>query len=124
MENINKIIINKIKLLNESNNTFEDIFNIIHSNKDKIFCELTDGYRIKKITYSEMKEQAIKMACYFKNKLKGIKENSFIGLMMENSPLWVSSFWGLLMSGYKPMLLNVRLGVKLNQNVIDILDII
>lgn len=123
MENINKIIRNKIKLLNESNNTFEDIFNIIHSNKDKIFCELTDGYRIKKITYSEMKEQAIKMACYFKNKLKGIKENSFIGLMMENSPLWVSSFWGLLMSGYKPMLLNVRLGVKLNQNVIDILDI-
>ena len=123
MEYINKIIRNKIKLLNESNNTFEDIFNIIHSNNDKVFCELTDGYRIKKITYSEMKEQAIKMACYFKNKLKGIKENSFIGLMMENSPLWVSSFWGLLMSGYKPMLLNVRLGVKLNQNVIDILDI-
>lgn len=123
MENINKIIRNNIKLLNESNNTFEDIFNIIHSNKDKVFCELTDGYRIKKITYSEMKEQAIKMACYFKNKLNGIKDNSFIGLMMENSPLWVSSFWGLLMSGYKPMLLNVRLGVKLNQNVIDILDI-
>ena len=42
---------------------------------------------------------------------------------MDNSNTWVEVFWGLLMSGFKPMLLNIRLGSKLNQDIIDLLNI-
>ena len=123
MENINKIIRNHMKILDESNKRFQDIFNLVYSLEDNIFFELTDGYRVKKVTYKDAKVQAIKMGIYFKNLLKDIPTNSFIGLMMENSPLWVSTFWGLLMAGYKPMLINIRLGSELNNDVIKMLDI-
>lgn len=121
MVKINKIINTRIKKLNESNKTFEDIFNIIHQDEKFTFCESTDGYRIKKMSYKEIKEKSILCGKYFKNTFS--EKNCFVGLMMENSPLWIASFWGLLMAGYKPMLLNSRLGNKLNQEIINMLDI-
>ena len=63
------------------------------------------------------------MKKYISNELKSVKKNTYVGLMMDNSPLWVHIFWGLLMAGFKPMLLNIRLGSKLNQDIINLLDI-
>lgn len=121
MVNVNKIINTRINKLNNSNKTFKDIFGIIHQDNQYIFCEITDGYRIKKITYKEIKEQCILYGKCFKNIIPNNGE--FVGLMMENSPTWIASFWGLLMAGFKPMLLNIRLGNKLNQDIINLLNI-
>lgn len=123
MENINKIIRNHMRDLDNSNKRFQDIFNLVYSLENNIFFELTDGYRIKKVTYKDAKHQAIKMGCYLKKLLNDVPRDSFIGLMMENSPLWVATFWGLLMAGYKPMLINIRLGSELNNEIISMLDI-
>ena len=123
MENINKIIRNHMKELDNSNKEFKDIFNLVYSLENNIFFELTDGYRVKKVTYKDAKIQAIKMGGYLKALLKDVPHNSFVGLMMENSPLWVSTFWGLLMAGYKPMLINIRLGSELNNDIISMLNI-
>lgn len=123
MENLNKIIKTNLVQLNNSNKTFEDIFEIIHSIEDNVFSELSDGYKVKKLTYKDIKNQSILMGRFFNNELKDIQKNDYVGLIMDNSPLWVSSFWGLLMAGYKPMLLNIRLGSKLNQEIIELLKI-
>lgn len=123
MENINKIIRNHMKILDNSNKNFQDIFEIVFSLENNIFFELTDGYRIKKVTYKEAKQNAILMGCYLKELLKDKEPNSFIGLMMDNSPLWVYTFWGLLMAGFRPMLINIRLGDMLNNDIIKMLDI-
>ena len=123
MENLNKIIKTNLIQLNNSNKTFEDIFEIIHSIEDNVFSELSDGYKVKKLTYKDIKNQSILMGKFFNNELKNIQKNDYVGLMMDNSPLWVCSFWGLLMAGYKPMLLNIRLGSKLNQEIIELLKI-
>ena len=66
MENINKIIRNHMRDLDNSNKRFEDIFNLVYSLENNIFFELTDGYRIKKVTYKDAKLQTIKMGCYLK----------------------------------------------------------
>ena len=123
MENLNKIIKTNLIQLNNSNKTFEDIFEIIHSIEDNVFSELSDGYKVKKLAYKDIKNQSILMGKFFNNELKNIQKNDYIGLIMDNSPLWVCSFWGLLMAGYKPMLLNIRLGSKLNQEIIELLKI-
>ena len=123
MENLNKIIKTNLVQLNNSNKTFEDIFEIIHSIEDNVFSELSDGYKVKKLTYKDIKNQSILMGRFFNNELKDIQKNDYVGLIMDNSPSWVSSFWGLLMAGYKPMLLNIRLGSKLNQEIIELLKI-
>ena len=123
MENINKIIKTKINKLNSSNKEFKDIFNIIHDLENNVFSEISDGYKIKSLTYKEIKEQSILMGKYISNKLSNIEKDSFVGIMMDNSNTWVEVFWGLLMSGFKPMLLNIRLGSKLNQDIIDLLNI-
>lgn len=123
MENLNKIIKTNLVQLNNSNKTFEDIFEIIHSIEDNVFSELSDGYKVKKLTYKDIKNQSILMGRFFNNELKDIQKNDYVGIIMDNSPSWVSSFWGLLMAGYKPMLLNIRLGSKLNQEIIELLKI-
>ena len=123
MENINKIINTKINKLNNSKKEFKDIFNIIHDIENNVFSEISDGYKIKSLTYKETKEQSILMGKYISSKLSYIQKDTFVGLMMDNSNTWVTVFWGLLMSGYKPMLLNIRLGSKLNQDIVNFLNI-
>lgn len=123
MENINKIVKTKIKQLNESDKQFIDIFKIIHNCDNKIFSEISDGYKIKKTTYQEIKQLSIKLGIYFKDKLTNVEKGNYIGLMMNNSNLWIASFWGILMSGYKPMLINIRLGKQLNEDIINLLNI-
>jgi len=123
MENINKVIKTKINLLNKSQKEFKDIFEIVHNLDSNIFSEISNGYKVKTLTYNEIKNQSILVGKYISKQLASVEKNTFIGLMMENSPFWVSTFWGLLMAGYKPMLLNIRLGSKLNQEICDLLSI-
>ena len=123
MERINKLISSKIQKLNNTKSTFKDLFNIIHDQDDRVFGEYLDGYRIKKVSYKECKENCIKMGNVLLDRLSDLEKGQFIGLLMDNSLLWIYSFWGLLMAGYKPMLLNKRLNNKLNQEIIDTLSI-
>lgn len=123
MENINKIVKNKIKKLSNCSKHFKDIFEIMHDQEDNIFSEISDGYRIKTTTYKEIKQLSIKLGNYFNELLSNISKGSYVGLMMNNSNLWIASFWGLLMSGFKPMLINIRLGNKLNDDIIKLLNI-
>ena len=110
MENLNKTIRNKMNSLSATNETFEDIFNVMHDDNNRIFAELTNGFKIEKISYIECKKQCIKMGSFLRNELADIQINTFVGILMDNSPKWVYTFWGLLMAGYKPLLLNKRLG--------------
>lgn len=123
MENLNKYINNKMKKLNNSKKTFKDIFEITHDQDERIFAEITNGYKINKMSYNECKNECIKTALYLEEKLLEVEKNSFVGLMMENSIRWVTTFWGLLMAGYKPVLLNLRLTDMLLNDVIGLTNL-
>ena len=79
MENLNKYISSKMGKLRESNKTFENIFEIMHDQQERCFSEITDGYKIKKCTYSEIKEMGIKRAVYFNFDFYGYFECRFFG---------------------------------------------
>ena len=117
---INQIINERLNLLKESNRNFESIFKIIHHNSDFLFSEKTDGFRVHKVTYGECSLYSYKMGLYLSDKLDSSK---YIGLMMENSLEFITSMYGILMNNKIPVLLNVRLGNVLNNQVIERLGI-
>lgn len=120
--NINRIVKGRLSKLEKSNKKFQDIFEIIHSDEDWLFAEKTNGYKIEKTTYGECKKYCYQMAEYL-SKIINSSKHSFVGLMMDNSVEFITTFFGLLMIGYKPMLLNIRLGSELNNQIIDRLNI-
>jgi acyl carrier protein len=117
---INQIIKSRLNLLKQSNRNFEAIFKIIHHNSDFLFSEKTDGYRIQKVTYGECYIYSYKMGLYLTSKLD---DSKYVGLMMENSLEFITSMYGILMNNKIPVLLNVRLGNILNNQVIERLGI-
>ncbi|MBE6130386.1 MAG: hypothetical protein E7183_01490 [Erysipelotrichaceae bacterium] len=119
--NVNKIIKERLDLLNKSNKDFKSIFEIIHKDKENIFCEKTDGFKIHKTTYKECYINSYKMGEYLKNILDDSCE--YVGLMMNNSLEFITSLYGILMNNKKPVLLNIRLGNVLNNEIIKRLNI-
>lgn len=120
---LNQIVKYRLDLLKKSNNTLKDVFEIIHKNENDIFCEITDGYKIKYTTYGQCQNYSKIMASFLNERLSCVPKHSFVGLMMENSLEFVTTLFALLMIGYKPLLLNIRLGSNLNQEIIERLNV-
>ena len=122
MENLNKYIkMQNTKLINSSY-TFSGLFDIIHSNGDRIFAEFVSGFETIKVTYQEFKSYCLKMANYLVDKIHTDK-NKFVGINMENSINWLACFWALLIIGYKPLLVNSRLPKSINDEIIKTMEV-
>jgi len=117
MENLTKYIKWKNQQFLDSDKTFKSLFDIIHDQGDRIFCEYFEMFQPQIVSYKQFKEICYKTASYFSNKLISPK-NSFVGIYMENSINWIATFWALLMLGYRPVLLNCKLPSVLNNDVI------
>lgn len=122
MENIPLYIKNKTSEINCSDYTFESLFRIMHNQGDRIFAEYDDVFSTISVSYCEIKNYCLKAASFLREQTS---ENSseFVGIYLENSINWVATFWGLLMIGKKPMLLNVKLPDSVNENIISLLNI-
>lgn len=118
---INQIIKTRLRLLEHSKKDFKTIFEIIHHNKEFVFCEKTDGFRIKQTTYGECYNYSYKMGKFLSEKLDNNSE--YVGLMMDNSLEFITTFYGILMNNKKPVLINIRLGNTLNNQIIERLNI-
>ena len=98
---INQIIKTRLRLLEHSKKDFKTIFEIIHHNKEFVFCEKTDGFRIKQTTYGECYNYSYKMGKFLSEKLDNNSE--YVGLMMDNSLEFITTFYGILMNNKKPV---------------------
>lgn len=119
----NRLINKQLQMLEKTNQTLEDYFNLIHQDENALFCETVINNHCIKTTYGECKLYSKKMANYFEQNLKNVAKHSFIGVMIENRLEFITSMFGLLMAGYKPMLLNLKLNQSLNEEIIKTLDI-
>ena len=122
VENLNKYIRKQNNLLTSSPYTMEGLFNIIHDQDDRIFCEYLQNFQIERIKYRDFRPYCFKMATFLTSKVKEEK-GKFIGIYLENSMTFLAVFWGLLISGYKVCLLNVRLPLSVNLDIINTLGI-
>ncbi len=95
--------------LTNSDKTLKDAYRIMCSYfSDEIFSEKTVNGRTERMTYSQFFDKVEGTAAAI-DKLFSNKRGGFIAIRMDNSPEWVAAFYGSLKSGFKPLLLNIRL---------------
>ncbi len=117
-----KIVTRNIRELHGSDQSFETIFRIIRESfTSELFAEYLDNGKIAKITYSEFCARTDVFANAFLKKYGAPAEgrSRIAGIYLENSVDWVAIFWGLLRSGFKPVLLNTRHSLAITNDIID-----
>jgi len=88
--------------------TFAHFFEILRSHGDTVSAEYSDGEQIKKITYAEFAETSGRLSIELRSMLGDGNRGRFVGLHLDNSPHWINIYWGILMAGFCPLLLDFR----------------
>ena len=100
-----------------SQKTMRDIFEISFYHPEFTLFNVVQDGKVKEISYGEVRKQVERFANHFQ---KIIGDNSkYVGLLLENSPEWVSSFYGLLMAGYIPVLLSTAASNEENLEILE-----
>jgi len=115
--NLKDYVSYKLEQFKNRDKTYEVLFEYMFSEKDNVFAELTNGYKISKITYGECKQKIQELSCVFCDTIKAEK-GSKIAIAMDNSVEWIQTFWALLMAGYNPVFFNLRLPTEVLEKVI------
>ena len=103
--------------LSYSKKTMRDIFEISFYHPDFTFFNVVKDGKITEITYGEVKKQTERFANHFQKTIGD--KTKYVGLLLENSPEWVSSLYGLLMAGYIPILLSTAASNEENLEILD-----
>lgn len=102
-----QIFFDEANRLLETKRTFKDIFEIQIDTwkKRTLFIFEDEKNRPQKVTYAEFGSLCKKYAFALDKRIDAPK-GSFIALKMNNSPRWAYVFWGLLIAGYSPIMIN------------------
>ena len=98
---------------------FANLFEFMFSEQDNVFAEVSDGFRIKQITYGECKKSILALRPALSNALRGIPAGSMVGLYMDNSVRWIELLWAILSCGYRPLLMNKRMSNEVLEGIIS-----
>ena len=121
MSKQNRLDTRRLNALEASQKTFADIYKIMFSEPDWALCEGNDGFRTYRYTYGQMDARCRKAAAALYAKVGAA--GAYIGLDMDNCPEWIVAFWGILMSGNKPYLVNLRYPQHLTEGILKTLEI-
>jgi len=113
----------KLARYEKEEKNMETLFRYMFSDTDNPMAETSDGYRIKTVTYGECKDRILQIIPLLKNVLAGVKQDGIVGLYMENSIVWIQTFWAILALGYKPLLLNTRMSMDVLEKIIKDYDV-
>ena len=121
---VSRIVTGNIEALKNAPQTFESIYTIIkNSFMSETFGEWLENGEVCKMSYYELYERAdsfSKAAVTYAAKMDS--DSRFVGIFLENSCDWVALFWGLLQAGFKPILLNTRHNIQINNDIIKEMD--
>lgn len=106
---ITPFIEDKLNKFSKCEKTFENLYLQMFSESKNVMAEISDGFRVKKITYGECEKKTREISYAIISRLESVSEGSLVGIYMDNSVEWIQIFWAVLMSGYNPILLNARL---------------
>lgn len=115
---IDEFVNYKIGLFEGKDKNFHNLFNNMFTEGDNVMVERTNGHRIIKTTYKQCETDIYRIASILSDTLKGVDKGAMVGIYMKNSLEWIETFWGLLMSGYVPVLMNTRLADETLNDVI------
>ena len=121
---VSRIVTENIEALKKAPQTFESIYTIIKNRfTSELFGEWLENGEICKMSYYELYERVdlfSKAAVAYADKQDS--DSKFVGIFLENSCDWVALFWGLLQAGFKPILLNTRHNININNDIIKEMD--
>ncbi len=118
---LKKLVFSRLAQLQASPKTFADVYEIMFSEPQRILGEENDGFRIRKHTFLQVRRRIEHLSAVLAARFGS--ENRWIGLEMENSILWVVTFWAILRSGNRPYLINMRHPAALAGSLIRTLKI-
>lgn len=116
---INSFVSEKLKSFENMGLSFETLFSLMFRESENILYESSEGYRIRKTTYGQAKQQILRKAASLRQLTADLDPDTVVGLYMENSLEWIESFWAILAAGYRPLLMNLRLPQKLLEQAMD-----
>lgn len=114
-----KYWIKALNALRDSDRTFSAIYSVVFSFNENVFFEWSAEGRIRSMTYRECQSLVEAGAKRIFDALPDVSPNRFVALALENSPSWVIAFWSILMAGFRPLLVNTRLGHEQNAKLLD-----
>ena len=107
-KDIDSFVAEKLKRLDAAEADFSALFELMFSEKENLMYEKSEGYRIRQTTYGEAYRDIFRLASTLRRTL-ALPEGAVVGLSMDNSLLWLELFWAILLTGCRPLLLNLRL---------------
>lgn len=114
------IVAKTLKELNASGKTFQAIYQVIRNHfHDEIFGEILVQDKVIKTSYAELEELAERTAACITARFSEKRSSGIIGIYMENSVEWVAAFWGILMAGFRPLLLNTRQDLAITKSIVE-----
>lgn len=122
MKNYRKIVKEDLAKLRSSSHTMKDIFDISFSHENMIAYERLNNFHIESVTYKDLKKQIVKFADSLMKNHKPVK-GEFIAIDLENGPSFLIAFWGSLMAGYIPYLVNSYYPLSLREALLNRLKI-
>ena len=117
-KDIDSFVSDKLRRLEEADVSFEALFELMFSEGNNLMYEKSEGYRIVKTTYGQAKSEILSIAGDLKEKLS-LEEGSAVGLSMDNSLLLIEVFWAIILCGYRPVLLNLRLSDTILEKALE-----
>ena len=112
--------ISEASLIMDTNKSMKDIFELIMSRNAKLPAVefLNEKGKLASYKYKQLKVNAIKACNTIYGALSNQQAGSVVVLKMANSPRWMEAFWGILMAGFKPLLVDARTGKDGAENLI------
>ena len=123
MENYKKIVKKNLGAIAKSGKTLKDVYGIIFSHSNNIAYErLGTTYEIDAVTYKEHDLEVRAFASYLRRTYP-TANGEFIAIDLANAPNFLVAFWGVLMSGSKPYLVNSFYPADLRIKLLKILNV-
>ena len=73
----------KITEYGKCEKTFATLFEYMFSERENTMAEISDGYRVKKLTYGQFYDNILKLAPALKNELSDVPVGSLVGIYMN-----------------------------------------
>ena len=99
--------------------TYVNVFDIFLGHGERPAIEYKLKGNIVKISYGELENPVKHVADNIIKRLENVEKDRFIALKLDNCPEWPIIFWGIMMAGYKPFLIDYRHNEQLTQFFID-----
>ena len=117
-DSIDRFVTYKIEEYRKREKTLEVLFAFMFSEENNVMAEITDGYRIKKVTYGQFKADILAAAPTLAKQLSDVPLGSMVGLYLPNSMDWLRIFWAILACGYRPLLMNTSLSDDILEGIL------